>query len=115
MSPGGNPIAGVTVNFYNTSNALVGTATSRANGYWDTILGTDAVKCDVDGTTVTNTYYPSFTYNLKIFQVIKSPLPICRVPLPTIVAGQQTTMPGGSFVFFLSSQPPPPPPTGCIP
>lgn len=111
---GGLPVGGIVVNFYDSSNTLVGTATSRTNGYWDTLLGTNAVKCEVDGASVPSGYYPSFRYNLQIFQVIKSPLPVCRVPLPTIVPGTLTSMPGGSFVHF-SSGPPPPPPTGCIP
>lgn len=108
------PIANVVVNFYNSSDVLVGTATSRANGYWDTDPGTTAVKCEVDGLSLGSGFYAAFKYNNKIFQVKKSGLGVCRVPLPTIVPGTLTSMPGGSFIHY-NSGPPPPPPSGCIP
>jgi len=108
------PVAGAVINFFNSSNVQVGTATSRANGYWDANLGTDAVKCEVDGVSLGNGFYAAFRYNNLIYQVKKNGLGVCRVPLPTIVPGTLTSMPGGSFVHY-NSGPPPPPPSGCIP
>ncbi|MBN9500555.1 MAG: hypothetical protein BGO01_06710 [Armatimonadetes bacterium 55-13] len=109
------PIAGVTVRFYDSGGSLLASAVSRANGYFDANIGTNAVKCDVDGSTVPNGYYAIFRYGSTRYQASStSPSVTCRVPLPTIVPGVLTEMTNGAFKF-VSLGPPDPPANGCLP
>jgi hypothetical protein len=113
---GAEPMPGETVRFFDSGNAQVGSSVTNADGYFRANIGTNAVKCDVDGQAMVGIHYVSFSYLSAIFQASTTdPAFTCKVPLPTIVPGSLTSMPGGQFVFFEDSSPPPPPPTGCVP
>jgi hypothetical protein len=113
---GAEKLSGVTVRFYNSGNALLASDVTNADGYFSANVGTDAVKCDVDGQPMVGLHYVSFNYGIAIFQAsTTAPSFSCMVPLPTIVPGNLTPMPSGQFRFYEDSSPPPPPPTGCVP
>lgn len=109
------PVAGVVVRFYDASNNQVGTATSRANGYFDAILGAEAVKFDLDNSSFSHTttgFNSAFRYNSQWYFTSVNP---CRTPLPTIVPGVQKTLPSTIGLSPASEPPPPPVPNGCQP
>lgn len=129
------PIAepGLTIEFMNSSNQIVGTAQSRANGYFDAAVGTNATKWKVNPQSViaynqahdglplpgageTETVLPplqnAFVYDEGYYF---SSLSTCYTPLPTIIPGLLTPMPHGSARFLLASDVPPPLPGNCIP
>lgn len=109
------PVAGVVVRFYNASNVQVGTATSRANGYFDAILGADAVKFDLDNSSFSHSatgYNSAFRYSGQWYFTSINP---CRTTLPTIVPGVQKTLPSNVALSPASEPPPPPIPNGCQP
>jgi hypothetical protein len=109
------PVAGVVVRFYNASNVQVGTATSRANGYFDAILGVDAVKFDLDNNSFSHSatgYNSAFRYNSQWYFPSIDP---CRTPLPSITPGVQKNLPSTLGLSPSSEPPPPPVPNGCQP
>jgi len=113
---GTQKLSGVTVRFYNAGNSLLTSDVTNADGYFSAAVGTDAVKCDVDGQPMVGLHYVSFNYGSQVFQAsTTAPSFSCKVPLPPIVPGSLTPMPEGEFFFYEDTSPPPPPPTGCVP
>jgi len=99
------PIAGATVRFYNSGGTLLGTAVSRANGYFDANLPTTATRCEIDSVSVTNTAAKQFKYNNQVYQTVGNGLSCNRILLPPLTPGTLTPM-ETAMVFWLNTDPP---------
>lgn len=102
----------IQVNFYDASGALVAAARSGDNGNFTAVVPNNARTVSIKSETVpAPPYYRSFIYNSKVYTMDAS---TCPVDLPTLTAGQNTTLPS-TLALYLQENGPPPPPDGCKP
>ena len=97
--------------FYDGGGALVGTAVSRANGYFDANVPT-ATRFEVDQAGVPNANQKIYTYDGQVYQAVGNGLTCNRILLPPMTPGVLTPM-ETAISFFLSSDPPTFP-SGCF-
>jgi hypothetical protein len=107
-------IAGITVKFYTSGGTFMGSAVSRANGYFDANMPSNVTRCEVDKTT-----FPSgtgaafqFAYNGKVYQAVGGGLTCNRILLPPITPGVLTPM--ATAMVFYDANGPPVFPNGCF-
>lgn len=98
-------LGGVTVKFFDPGGNQVGSAVSRANGYFDANLPTNATRCEVDAATVPGSVQKLYRYNNKNYQAVGGGLTCNRILLPTITPGVLTPM-ATAMVFYVNGTPP---------
>ena len=105
-------IGGVTVRFYDSGGTLLGTAVSRANGYFDANVPTTATRAEVDQAGIPNANQKIYLYDGVRYQAVGNGLSCNRIILPPLTPGVLTPM-ETAMSFYLSTDPPEFP-TGCF-
>jgi hypothetical protein len=107
-----NPVAGVILNFYNSSGTLLSQSISGGDGSFIGNVTTSAAEFSADASAITNPgYFKEYGYNSLYYSTASTN---CYSPLPALTVGTKTTLPY-QVVVLPSNDPadPPPPPTGC--
>jgi hypothetical protein len=111
---GGNPVRGVVVVFYNSSDAEVGRATSMQDGTFRGWVPTTAVSMNLEITTLDGRWLRQWDYKSDTYQAGPQ-IPNCHATMVLtggpLVVGQVRNMADPIMVFDLNT--PPPFPTGC--
>lgn len=106
------PAKYIEVAFYDASDAMVAGARSGDGGNFVATVPSSVKTVSIKASTVpAPPYYRSFVYNSKVYTMDAS---TCPVKLPTLVIGQNNTLPS-TLALFLQENGPPPPPDGCKP
>jgi hypothetical protein len=108
----GNQIAGVTIDFYDSSGTLQAQTLSGADGSFIANVPTKAVSFAADSSALTvPSYYTEYAFNNFYYSTTTQ---ACYTPLPTLAVGVKTTLSSPIVVIpNNNSGGPPPPPTGC--
>jgi len=102
-----SPLNNVIVEFFSSTGALIGTATT-VNGAFNTVLPTTAFSFNLKASTINTTNdYSEFYYNGAWYDPLISG---CNAPLPTLTGGEVLTL---SAIQLDQTSNPPPPPPGC--
>lgn len=111
---GGNPVRGVVVIFYNSSNAEVGRATSLSDGSFKGWVPVSATRMNLEVTTLEGRWLRQWDYRSDTYQAGPQ-IPNCHATMVLtggpLVLGQIRSMADPIQVFDLNT--PPPFPTGC--
>jgi hypothetical protein len=107
----GNPLASLTVKFYTSGGALVGSSTTNGSGNFGANLPTNASFFTVDLSTMAEgaNYFNQFTYNGEDYLANDTS---CLAKAPAFSAGQAKSL--GTLSFTPRWLGPPAPPTGCL-
>lgn len=105
----GNPVWGVTIDFYTAGGSLVGSSISQGNGNFRGAVPTTASTFEARHATIPSTHYKQYFYNTKWYL----PNGFCRAPLPGGLVVGQTRALVGDVVIPPTSSAPPPPPSAC--
>jgi hypothetical protein len=104
-------VGGIVVAFYNSSGAELGRVTTAADGHFSATIPATAKTFQLVASSLQPNYYAQYTYGIFRYTALVT---TCRTNLPTLTAGNSTTL-GSSIYINSSTEPPPPPPNGCTP